>query len=301
MKDLGEVKRFLGMEIEHGFDGVGTPTIKIHQADYIRALLQRHGMEDCNPVSSPMDASVNLTATMDTDVKVDSCHYQQYVGELMLAAIATRPDIIYAVLQLSSFNSNPCQGHLAAARHVLRYLEGKINLGIIYKRQRASSAPCGFWSNEIGHSDADWGRDLDSRRCTTGVVVLLNDAAVIRKSCKQPTVALSTMETEYMALTDAAKEIKWIRISFDELHYGITSIPSTIIRTDNQGALALAKNPAHHTRSKHIDIKHLHIRETIAQGIVWLEHVSTSDMAADFLTKPLGHVSHQKCLSLIGM
>jgi len=202
MKDLGEVKRFLGMEIEHGFDEVGTPTIKIHQADYIRTLLQRHGMEDCNPVSSPMDPSVNLMATMDTDVKVDSCHYQQYVGELMFAAIATRPDI---------------------------------------------------------------------------------------------------MEAEHMALTDAAKEIKWIHILFDELHYGITPRPSTILRTDNQGALALAKNPVHHTRSKHIDIKHHYIRETIAQGIVWLEHVSTSDMAADFLIKPLGRVRHQKCLSLIGM
>lgn len=164
MKDLGEVKRFLGMEIEHGFDGVGTPTIKIHQADYIRTLLQRHGMEDCNPVSTAMDPSVNL-----------------------------------------------------------------------------------------------------------------------------------------MALTDAAKEIKWIRQLFDELHYGITPRPSTILKTDNQGALALAKNPVHPTRSKHIDIKHHYIRETIALGIVWLEHVSTSDMAADFLTKPLGRVGLQKCLSLIGM
>jgi hypothetical protein len=302
MKDLGEAKRFLGMEIEHGFDGVArTPVIKIHQADYIRTLLQRHGMEDCNPVSTPMDPSVNLTATTDTDVKVDSCHYQQYIGELMFAAIATRPDIMYAVSQLSSFNSNPCQRHLAAAKHVLRYLKGSIMFGIIYKRQRATSGPRGFWSNEVGYSDADWGRDLDSRRSTTGVIVLLNDAVVVWKSCKQPTVAISTMEAEYMALTDAAKEIKWIRLLFDELHYGITPRPSTILKTDNQGALALAKNPVHHTRSKHIDIKHHYIRETIAQGIVWLEHVSTSDMAADFLTKPLGRVRLQKCLSLIGM
>jgi hypothetical protein len=86
MKDLGEVKRFLGMEIEHGFDGVRTPTIKIHQADYIRTLL--HGMEDFNPVSSPMDPSVNLVAIMDTDVKVDSCHYQHhYIRETIAQGI----------------------------------------------------------------------------------------------------------------------------------------------------------------------------------------------------------------------
>ena len=208
----------------------------------------------------------------------------------MFAAIATRPDLMYTVSQLSSFNSNPCQRHLAAAKHALRYLKGTMTFGIVYRRQRAPSSPRGFWSNEVGYSDADWGRDLDSRRSTTGVIILLNDATVVWRSSKQQTVALSTMEAEYMALTDAAKEIKWIRQLFDELHYGITPRPSTILKTDNQGALALAKNPVHHTRSKHIDIKHHYIRETIAQGIVWLKHVSTSDMAADFLTKPLGRV-----------
>ena len=78
-----------------------------------------------------------------------------------------------------------------------------------------------------------------------------------------------------MALTDAAKEIKWIRQLFDELNYGIVPRPPTILKTDNQGALALAKKPVNHSRSKHIDIKHHFIRETIAKGIVWLEHVAS--------------------------
>jgi hypothetical protein len=180
-----------------------------------------------------MDLSVNLTATTDTNVKVsDSGHYQQYIRELMFVTIATRPDIMYAVSQLSSFNSNPCQRHLAAANHALRYLKGTINFGIVYKRQprQRASAPHGFWSNEIGCSDADWGRDLDSRRSTTVVVVLLNDTVVEWKSCKQQTVTVSTMEAEYMALTDAAKEIKWICQLFDKLHYRITLRPSTILK-----------------------------------------------------------------------
>ena len=126
MKDLGEVQRFLSMEIEHGFDGVRTPTIKFHQADYILTLLQRHAMGDCNTVSTQIDPSVNLTTTTDTDVKVDSSHHQQNVRELMFAAIATRPDIMFTVSRLSSFNSNPCQRHLATVKHVLRYLKGII-------------------------------------------------------------------------------------------------------------------------------------------------------------------------------
>ena len=114
----------------------------------------------------------------------------------------------------------------------------------------------------------DWERDLDSPRFITDFVVLLNDAVVAWKSCKQSMVALSTMKAEYMALTDVAKEIKWIRQLFDELNYGIVSRPPTILRMDNQEALALAKNPVNHSRSKHIDIKYHFIRETIAEGIV---------------------------------
>src|SRR5208282_984258 len=119
----------------------------------------------------------------------------------MFAAIVTRPDIIFAVSQLSSYNSDPCQRHLAAAKYVLRYLKGTVNLGIVYKRQNTPKSPRGFWSNEVGLSDVDWGRDLDSRRFITGFVVLLNDAIVVWKSCKQSTVALSIIEVEYMALT----------------------------------------------------------------------------------------------------
>src|SRR5436190_24260335 len=126
----------------------------------------------------------------------------------MFAVIATCPGIMFAVSQLSSYNSDPCQRHLASAKHVLRYLKGTINLGIVYKMQSILKSPCRFWSNEVGYADADWGRDLDSQRSTTGFIVLLNDAIVAWKSCKQPTVALSTMEAEAMALTDVAKEIK---------------------------------------------------------------------------------------------
>ena len=150
MKDMEEVKRFLGMEIEHEFNG-----IKIHQMDYIRTLLHRYGMQDCNSVNTPMDSSIKLTTTTNSNAKIDFSQYQQYIGELMFAAIVTRPDIIFAVSQLSSYNSNPCQRHLIIAKHVLRYLKGTINLDIVYKRQSAPKSPRGFWLNEIRFFDAD--------------------------------------------------------------------------------------------------------------------------------------------------
>ena len=199
------------------------------------------------------------------------------------------------------YNSNPCQRYLAIAKYILKYLKGIINLDIIYKRQNISKSSREFWSNEIRFFDANWRRDLDSRRSIISFIILLNDAVIIWKNCKQFIIALSIIEAEYMALTNIVKEIKWIRQLFDELNYDIVSHPLTILRTDNQGVLILAKNPVNHSRSKHIDIKHHFIRETIAKGIVWLEYIASEDITADFLTKPLGRVQLQRCLSFIGM
>ena len=96
-----------------------------------------------------------------------------------------------------------------------------------------------------------------------------------------------------MALINVAKEIKWIRQLFDELNYDIIPRSPIILRMDNQGVLALTKNPVNHSRSKHIDIKHHFIRETIAKGIVWLKHVISEDIAVDFFTKSLERVQLQ--------
>src|SRR5947207_11606412 len=118
------------MKIEHEFNG-----IKIYQMNYIHTLLHRHEMQDCNSVNTPMNPSIKLTATMNSNAKIDSSQYQQYIDELMFAVIATCSDIIFAISQLSSYNSNPCQRHLAAAKHVLKYLKEIINLDVVYKRQ----------------------------------------------------------------------------------------------------------------------------------------------------------------------
>jgi hypothetical protein len=109
------------------------------------------------------------------------------------------------------------------------------------------------------------------------------------------------MESEYMALAEAAKEIKWLRLFLSELRYGSPS-KSTTLNTDNQGTLALAKNPVSHARSKHIDIRHHFIRDTIADKSVWLvQYIPTEDMTADSLTKALGRRKHYCCLTLMGM
>ena len=188
------------------------------------------------------------------------------------------------------YNSNPCQRYLAAAKYVLKYLKEIINLDIVYKKQSISKSSHRFWSNEIELFDMNWKKNLDSRRFIINFIILLNDIIMIWKNYKQFMIALSIMKVEYMTLTNVAKKIKWIHQLFDELNYDIISHSSTILRTNNQETLALMKNSINHSRSKHIDIKHHFIHETIVEGIIWLKHVISEDMTANFLTKPLRRV-----------
>ena len=152
MKDLGIARKFLSMEIKYGNnDG----SIKIHQNQYIQQLLTRHGMQDCSPVTTPMDTSVKLIASKDNEALADPKEYVSIVGGLMFAACVTRPDIMCAVGQLSQFLNNPSSKHMLAVKRVLRYLQGTPSLGITY-----GPPP----SRLTGYSDADWAGDVNTRR-----------------------------------------------------------------------------------------------------------------------------------------
>jgi hypothetical protein len=286
MKDLGIARRFLGMDIDYTEDG----SIKLHLKQYLSVLLERHGMLDCNPVSTPMDSSMRLIPAADGDGFADVKEYQQIVGELQFASLVARPDISCAVGTLSQFNIKPTSLHLAAAKRVLRYLKGTADWGIVY------SPPPGEAS---AFSDADWAGDRETRKSRTGYVVMMNKGAVSWRSSLQPTVALSTTEAEYMALTEVTKEVEWVRTFLKELQYG-TDTPTTV-STDNQGAKALANNPVSHSRTKHIAIRHHFIREKVADNTVWIQYVPTEMMTADSLTKTLARQKHVKCSQLMGM
>ena len=160
-----------------------------------------------------------------------------------------------------------------------------------------------------GYSDADWAGDVNTRRSTTGYVIMLNNCVVAWKSQRQPTVALSTMEAEYMALTEATKELQWMRTLLVELGYsnGNSNQKSskesspTDLFSDNQSAIQLARNPVSHTRAKHIDIRHHFVREAIQDKIIWVQYVPTEEMTADSLTKALSRDKHERCSARMGM
>ena len=151
----------------------------------------------------------------------------------------------------------------------------------------------------IGFADANWAGDLDTRRSTTGYVFFLNGGTISWNSKRQPTVATSSTEAEYMSLYSATQEAVWLRNLIKDLEYKTDT--ATTIFQDNQGCIALAKNPVYHSRTKHIDIKFHFLREKVASEVIALEYKPTEEMIADGLTKALPRDKHAKFIMGLGM
>ena len=150
-----------------------------------------------------------------------------------------------------------------------------------------------------GYCDADWAGDVQERRSTTGYVFFVGKGVVSWNCRKQPTIALSTTEAEYMATSQCTKEAIWIRKLMEDVGY--VQEEAMPIMCDNQGCIALAKNPKHHSRTKHIDVQHHFIREKLEQGIIALKYCPTQAMVADVLTKALARPRHEMLREAMGL
>ena len=288
MTDSGKCAFVLGIELLDGADG----SVKMCQRRYVDDILKRFGMEDCKAVASPVDMSSRLVSS-DAATKVDA-PFREAVGALMHLTTATRPDIAYAVGYVSRFMENPQEDHWIAVKRILRYLQGTKTHGINYKP-----------SDKIdfrGYSDVDWAGDLTDRKSTSGYVFMLLGAPVSWGSKKQPSVSLSTSEAEYIALSLAIQEGKWIhRLLCEIMTAANEDGPELVIREDNQSCIKMTKNPVNHGRAKHIDIKYHHIRDEVKRGEVKLEYCETTVMLADIMTKGLHGPRHKDLTTALGI
>src|SRR6185295_4325449 len=229
IKELGAAKKLNGIEVRRDR---AHRIIHLSQRKKIEELLERTKMADSHPVSTPMDQGTRLTDMMcaKTDEEkrdMEKVPYSSVVGSLLYLSTGTRPDIAYAVGEVSRFMKNPGRGHWTAVKHLLRYLKGTVDWGIQFGGPGADLTVQGY-------SDADWGGAQD-RRSTTGYVFMLAGGPVSWRSKRQKSVALSTMEAEYMSLCDAAQEAIWMaRLVVDLI--GQAAVPKAIvIHEDNQG------------------------------------------------------------------
>lgn len=279
MKDLGELKWMLGFEVVRDR---GARTIEIKQSAYFDQVLERFGMENCKPVSTPAEGILRR-AGADQGAEVNDREYMSIVGCLIYASIITRPDLAYAVQSLCRHMSAVTQEHRVAAKRVLRYLRGTKDMGIKFGVGfKAGSAEL------VGFSDSDYACDLDSRKSTTGYLFMLNGGPVCWSSRLQSTVAKSSAEAEYMAMSDAAGEAMYLRQLLKDLGYRQRG--PTTLHEDNQGAIAMGENSTSSGRTKHIDVRYHYTREKIEKKKICLEYVPTQDQLADILTKPLQRV-----------
>ena len=217
--------------------------------------------------------------------------------------MGTRPDISYAVSQVARFNDNPGMTHWDAVLRIFRYLHGSIDYIIEFKASTSnhdSIQPVGYFSpcleypdemNPLGFVDADHARCPDTRRSVTGYVFMLAGAPLIWQSRQQTSVALSSMEAEYMAACAATQEAIWLRMLLIEL--GCVIQKPIILLEDNQSCIHLAHNPKDHRRSKHIDRQYHYVREQITAGTITLDKVHTLKNTSDVLTKPLNKGPHE--------
>lgn len=288
MTDSGKCAFVLGIELLDGQDG----SVTMCQRRYVDDILKRFNMDECKAVVSPVDVSTRLVPS-NASTSVDA-PFREAVGALMHLMTATRPDIAYAVGYVSRFMENPQETHWAAVKRIFRYLQGTKTHGICFKV-----------SEDIdfrGYSDADWAGDHVDRKSTSGYTFMLMGAPVSWGSKKQSSVSLSTSEAEYIALSLAIQEGKWIhRLLSEILAAGNQAAPEFMIREDNQSCIKMTKNPVNHGRAKHIDIKYHHIRDEVKRGEVKLEYCETSIMLADIMTKALPGPRHTELTASLGI
>uniref|UniRef100_A0AAV1TT31 Polyprotein n=1 Tax=Peronospora matthiolae TaxID=2874970 RepID=A0AAV1TT31_9STRA len=288
MTDSGKCTFVLGIELVDESDG----SVTMCQRRYVNDILKRFGMDECKATASPVDLSTRLVASSEA-AKID-VPFREAVGALMHLTTATRPDIAYAVGYVSRFMENPQQEHWTAVKRIFRYLQGTKSHGLRFQP-----------SNKIdfrGYSDADWAGDHADRKSTSGYTFMLMGAPVSWGSKKQSSVSLSTSEAEYIALSLAIQEGKWVhRLLCEILAAANEPGPDLVIREDNQSCIKMTKNPVNHGRAKHIDIKYHHIRDEVKRGEVQLEYCETSVMMADIMTKGLSGPRHKDLTTALGI
>jgi len=275
MLDLGELKYILGIQIMRNHE---VHTISMNQTAYIHQILAHFSMSECTHISTLLTVKQNLSISQSPKTEEEAIKYLEYVNSLyylkivgtLLYATQTCPDIQYAIIIVSQFGGNPGKPHLEVAKHILCYLKGTANLRL--------TLGCS------GSESIDLVDCTDSNLCRSisGFFFEIMGGSISWFAKKQPTIVLSIIEAEYMVVM---KEAIWLWVLLEDLRY--PQINATIIHTDNQGCIALARNPITHTHAKHIDICHHFIYEHVKNKEVDLQYCSTKDMIANIFTKQL--------------
>ena len=226
MRDLEAATTFLGMQIKCDQKN---RILQINQKAYTEGIISRFDMMNTKPLQMPLPEGIHLEKAPDNYMAKDKFrqHYQAMIRSLIYLIIGSRPDITWSVTRLSQYMQNPTQQHINICKHIFHYLQGTLDARITYDGRKNSGL--------IGYSDADWEENRDNRRSMTGYVFLMADTAITWTLQMQKTVARSSMEAEYMALSEACSEIAWLTALQKEIGYGSNGLVPLV--ADNQGGI----------------------------------------------------------------
>ena len=313
MKDLGQVHHILGCEVIRDSN---TNTLFLTQRRYILSTVKRFlNTTDLHKVglnASPMEASiplrmVDIDESPESQNQMKSIPYREAIGSLLWLVAGTRADIAFAVQTCAKFSCKPHMKHWKAVLRIFRYLHRTINYGLAFRSSpyvlpdqkifKSCTTPTFTLENHPdmnstieGFSDSDWGRDPDTRRSVSGYLMFLNGSLISWGSRRQQSVALSSMEAEYMALCLATQEAVWLIEIMKNLKF-VQHSP-IIIHEDNQACIDFSNHNVHHAKSKHIQQRYHYTREVIKKGDIKLAYIPTSENPADIMTKPLTPHNH---------
>lgn len=274
----GEVGVYLGNKI---VVESGKYTVSMDQSEYIQQILEKFEMGESHAVATPMVSRLSSSHKGEELSSEDKSQYRIIVGSLLYLACWTRPDIAFAVSELSRFVSDPGSVHMQAAKRVLRYLKGTKDLGLKFTRPSDGSLNR-LW----GYVDSDWAGCVDTRKSTTGYVLMLNGAVIAWKSKRQNVVALSSAEAEFMAASSLVQEVIYIRKLLTNL--GFPQGSATEIGEDNRTCIAWSEGSVGGSdRAKHIDLRVHFVHAAVQDKTISLYNIKSEHNVADILTKAL--------------
>ena len=264
-------------------------------------------MENCKPISTPLELKINTKALIESsnasDTKLYPC--RNAIGSLMYAMLCSRPDLCHTVGLLSTFQSKPSCALWKLIKRTLRYVKGTLNLKLIFIKNNPMHLPVTIYTKQSSfgkrwlkrtiidpnklplncYIDASFATNDPEARSTSGVILKIFGNTVSWWSRRQPITALSTLVAEFYALCEAVRDVLWLR---EHLYYlGIKLNSPVIIFEDNLGCIAIAKDPTNHKGTRHLSPKLYFVRDEIRNGSIQLEHILTDQNIADVFTKPL--------------
>ena len=273
-KELAE--KFVGVEIRHHDQG-----IEISQNENVEKMLETFEMRNAKPAETPMETLLvpdNEGKKLE-DIKL----YQSILGSLSYLMLSTRPDLSYSVNSLSRYNKSPSYTNIKQLKRILRYLK-KFSSEKLNYSQRNDDFKIEMFV------DSEHGKNKDCKS-TYGYIAYICGVPVCYKTKKLPVVTTSSTESEFLAISESAKKLMWIKNIFEFL--GI-KLAETTLWNDNRGAVLICKKVKSCLRTRHINIRHFHVRELIENEEFEVKHISGEENIADGFTKSLGSTKFTK-------